>query len=221
MLESALEHAIPEQLFTDPNNLVNKPEGFSTIKALGMAVEQGQRIYTITLDNQNKALANLRLDENAMNEIKSALLIGKHITTHTDQLFVPGFKGSGYIILAPMTGDASYKISGGKNGGWLLGVLNGVGLAALISGWVFSTSFALIIVLAVLLVASAIASLIAIMLAEDPAGTANCYIGGIRDGMLGYALLLLGLKAYTNIPLGTSNNKKAFRGLYFLQYMLN
>jgi hypothetical protein len=116
MLSSALENSVPEQMFTDPNTGIRLVEGFSTVKALAMAIQQGQRIYTITQQNQTIALPALHLDGLAMSEIKDALAAGKEVITHTDQLTVLGFKGSGYALLDPMTGDGIYKISGGKNG---------------------------------------------------------------------------------------------------------
>jgi len=119
MLSSALESNVPELMFTDPNTGA-KPEGFSTATALSMAAQQGQRIYTITQQNQATALSALHLDSLAMSEISDALATGKEVITHTDQLTVPGYKGSGYAIVDPVTGDGTYKISGGKNGGALI-----------------------------------------------------------------------------------------------------
>jgi hypothetical protein len=60
-----------------------------------------------------------------MNEIRSALASGKEVTTHTDPLTIPGYRGSGYIIADPVTGEGIYKISGGKNGGFIAGALLG------------------------------------------------------------------------------------------------
>jgi hypothetical protein len=51
-----------------------------------------------------------------MSEITAALATGKEVIAHTDQLTVPGFRGSGYVITDPVTGEGVYKISGGKNG---------------------------------------------------------------------------------------------------------
>jgi hypothetical protein len=118
MQASALEHSVPEQLYTDPNSAA-KPEGFSTVKAIGLAMAQGQKIYTINQQNQATALSALRLDSLAMSEIRDALAAGKEVMTHTDQLTIPGFRGSGFAITDPVTGGGAYKISGGKNGGFL------------------------------------------------------------------------------------------------------
>jgi hypothetical protein len=118
MLASTLEHSVPEHMYTDPDS-ATKPEGFSTAKALGMAMAQGQKIYTINQQNRNTALSNLRLDAGAMAEINSALASGKEVTAHTDPLTIAGYRGSGYVISDPVTGEGAYKISGGKNGGFL------------------------------------------------------------------------------------------------------
>jgi len=136
MLSSALEHQVPEQIFTDPNSAV-KPEGFSTAKALSMAMVQDQKIYTINQQNQTQALQNLRLDSGAMDEIRSSLTAGKEIIAHTDQLTVLGYKGSGYAILDSVTGEGVYKISGGKNGGMVgieLGIALGYAVMAVFTG---------------------------------------------------------------------------------------
>jgi len=40
------------------------------------------------------------------------------VTTHTDNVSVPGWSGAGYIVIDPKTGDGAYLISGGTNGGF-------------------------------------------------------------------------------------------------------
>lgn len=139
MMSSILENAIPEQIIQDEININNELGcGFSTAKALEIASLQGQKIYKITPDNQSIILSHLKLDTNAMIEIKAALNTGKYVFTHTDQVSVPGYKGSGYIIFDPNTGSAAYKISGGKNGGFLFGVLFGAAFLSILSLYVIS-----------------------------------------------------------------------------------
>jgi len=48
------------------------------------------------------------------------ILINARSLTHTDSISVPGWSGAGYIIIDPLTGNGSYKISGGGNGGALV-----------------------------------------------------------------------------------------------------
>ena len=115
ILSSTLEHAVPEQMFTtDPNN---PADAVSAVKALQKATQAGQRIYHITSANQATALQNINHAPDTMAEINAALQVGKEVITHTDTISVPGWSGAGYIIQDPQTGDGSYKISGGYNGG--------------------------------------------------------------------------------------------------------
>jgi hypothetical protein len=116
ILSSALEHAVPEQLFV---NAQNPGEAISAVKALQKANAQGQRIYHITQANQATILSNIHHDPDTMDEIQNALNAGKEVITHTDAISVPGWSGAGYIITDPVTGDGAYKISGGGNGGYI------------------------------------------------------------------------------------------------------
>jgi len=116
ILASALEHAVPEQMFVDEQN---PGEAISAVKALQKASAQGQRIYQITQANQASTLPNIHHAQATMDEIRNALNAGKQVTTHTDAVSVPGWSGAGYIIIDPVTGDGAYKISGGGNGGFL------------------------------------------------------------------------------------------------------
>jgi len=116
-LSSALEHAVPEQMFTSPTN---PGEAISAVKALTLANQQGQRTYHITKENQLTALPNIHHDASTMSEIQSALAVGKEVITHTDSISVPGWTGAGYVILDAETGEGAYRISGGSNGGILI-----------------------------------------------------------------------------------------------------
>jgi hypothetical protein len=113
-LSSALEHAVPEQMFVTPEN---PGEAVSAVKALQKAAQQGQRIYHITQANQATALPNIRQSSLTMSEIRAALAVGKEVSTHTDPITVPGWKGAGYVITDPETGAGAWKIGGGANGG--------------------------------------------------------------------------------------------------------
>ena len=118
LLSSALEHAVPEQMFSDPNSAV-KPEAVSAVKTLQKAAQQGQRIYHLSAANKASALPNIHHDPATLAEINAALQLGKEVITHTEAIEVPGWRGAGYIIMDPLTGEGSYKISGGGNGGYL------------------------------------------------------------------------------------------------------
>jgi hypothetical protein len=115
-LSSALEHGVPEQMFSTEDEPV---EAVSAVKAFGIANSEGQRIYRITQANQVEVLPSIHHDQNTMDEIKAALAAGKEVTTHTDPVSVPGWQGAGYVILDPETGAGAWKIGGGANGGIL------------------------------------------------------------------------------------------------------
>lgn len=117
-LSSALEHAIPEQMFVTPEN---SGEAVSAVKALQKAASQGQRICHITQAIMATALPNIRQNSLTMSEIRAALAVGKEVIVHTDPITVPGWKGAGYIITDPQTGAGAWKIGGGANGGQLDG----------------------------------------------------------------------------------------------------
>ncbi|MHB8534103.1 MAG: transglutaminase-like domain-containing protein [Sulfuricaulis sp.] len=117
LLSSALENGVPEQMFSTPTQ---RADGISAVKALQIAVSQGQRIYHITPTNQVQAMSNLHLDSLAMSEIAQSLASGKEVIAHTDRITVPGWTGEGYILFDPVTGDGAYKIAGGVNGGYIV-----------------------------------------------------------------------------------------------------
>jgi hypothetical protein len=118
ILSSALEHAVPEQMYLDSQN---PGEAISAVKALQKANAAGQRIYQITPANQSTTLSNIHHDNDTMTEIRNALNAGKEVITHTDAVSVPGWSGAGYIITDPDTGAGAYKIAGGANGGTIEG----------------------------------------------------------------------------------------------------
>jgi len=168
ILSSALEHAIPEQLFT---NTQNPGEAISAVKALQKANAAGQRIYHITPANQAAILGNIHHDSDTMTEIRNALNAGKEVITHTDAVSVPGWTGAGYIITDADTGAGAFKIAGGGNGGWILigtgiailglmaaGIFWGVGIPAVLAPFIISF-FPLFLNFATLLIVAGVALL--------------------------------------------------------------
>ena len=116
MRASAYEHIIPEMMFnTDPDNSI---EGVSAVKALAVAAQQNQKIYTLDLTKIDQ-LSNISIDSEAKNEIRNALYQGKTVTLHEKPITHFGWTGSGYIVTDNDTGAGAYKISGGSNGGFL------------------------------------------------------------------------------------------------------
>ncbi len=135
ILSSALEHAVPEQMFT---NAQNPGEAISAVKAIQKASAAGQRIYHITPANQSAMLGNIHHDSDTMTDIRNALNAGKEVITHADKVSVPGWTGAGYIITDVDTGAGAFKIAGGGNGGFFifLGFI-GLGVAMFFSTIVF------------------------------------------------------------------------------------
>lgn len=80
--QSANEHLIPEQLFDDPSTAEKEAEGISAVKALQIAAEQGQTIYTITQQNYDDVLPKLHLSSNVMTDIRDNVAMGRTVTVH-------------------------------------------------------------------------------------------------------------------------------------------
>jgi hypothetical protein len=133
MMTSALEHQIPEMLFT---NEENPGEAVSAVKALAIASAEGQRIYQVTTENVNAVLPILNISSEVKDEIRDSVAVGKVATVSENNITVGGWTGVGYIIADPETGAGAYRISGGGNGGILDGRQVGAlfGLTLIFSG---------------------------------------------------------------------------------------
>lgn len=118
---SALEHAVPERFFSDPNQcnlqgatthtagLPDCPQGISAVKALGIAAAQGQRIYTITqkVYNDNAGIVNTALSAHShdtQSRVQRSLDAGYEVTIHESPITESGWTGAGYIQIDPATG---------------------------------------------------------------------------------------------------------------------
>ena len=106
MRGSATEHAIHEQL--------RPVKAISTIQALKLAADSGQRIYYITPANQAAVIPLLGAhDPSVINSIIADLSAGQHILISQSPITYGQWQGSGWISLDPETGAAGYLISGG------------------------------------------------------------------------------------------------------------
>lgn len=117
MKGSTLEHSVPEQLFSTPEN---QAEGVSAVKALQIANEQGIPIYIINQTNINSILPQLQIDADIKADIQNAVNAGKEVKVSKTNINFNGWTGCGYIIIDPVTGAGAYMISGGMNGAILL-----------------------------------------------------------------------------------------------------
>ena len=127
---SAHEHLITEKLFTDTSN-PNRLQAISAVKAIAIAASHGQRIYTLSQDNQSQhasIIASLAINIDVKREISDALVVGREVIVHHEKISAFGFTGVGYIIVDPDTGAGAYKISTGANGAKLLVGVVGIAL---------------------------------------------------------------------------------------------
>jgi hypothetical protein len=116
LISSALEDIVPQKILNvDP---LNPAQSISAVKAIRIALENGQKLYKITAGNSTATLPLLHQDQQTIDEIKVALSSHKEVFIHPNSISISSqWSGAGYIILDPETGDAAYKISGGLNGG--------------------------------------------------------------------------------------------------------
>lgn len=117
---SALEHSVPEQLFSTPEN---PAQGISAVKALQIANDQGIPIYTINQTNIGTILPQLQVGADVKADIQNAVNAGKEVTVSKTDVTFNGWTGCGYIIIDPATGAGAYMISGGMNGAMILTLL--------------------------------------------------------------------------------------------------
>ncbi len=132
---SGLEHSIPERTFNDPNQcnvegdpnavatLPICPSGVSAVKALGLAGQAGQKIFTIDRQayDTNPNIVNDRLAAHSTatrDRIQQALDAGFEVTIHENPINVNGWSGAGFSVIDPSTGAGGYLIEGGSNGEW-------------------------------------------------------------------------------------------------------
>lgn len=120
MRSSALEHEVPEKLFT---SIDNPAWGISAVKALKIANDQGIPIYTIDQSNVATVLPLLQLDSETIADIKNAVNVGKVVTVSKTNINFNGWNGCGYIVMDPNTGAAAYMIGGASGAHILLTVL--------------------------------------------------------------------------------------------------
>lgn len=147
---SSLEHAIPERFFTDPATcnvhggtpsagLPNCPQGISAVRAIAVAAQAGQKIFTITktVFESNPSIVETMLSAHSAStksRLRQALEAGHEVTVHEAPIAQDGWRGTGMILIDPSTGAGAYLIEGGSNGAWL------TLLVAALSGFVDSLS---------------------------------------------------------------------------------
>ncbi|PTQ90506.1 transglutaminase-like domain-containing protein [Agitococcus lubricus] len=114
--QSANEHLIPEQLFDDPTTNITDAEAVSAVKALQLAAEAGQKIFTVTQANINTVLPQLNHKAVIMEDVRNAVNAGKVVTISQRAISYNGWTGAGYSIVDTQTGAGAYLIGGGADG---------------------------------------------------------------------------------------------------------
>jgi transglutaminase-like putative cysteine protease len=138
---SALEHAVPERFFSDPAqcnvegslnpnpNLPPCPQAISAVKAIALASQAGQKIFTITSEvyANNPGIVQSQLGAHSSStraRIQQALDVGQEVTIHESPITQDGWRGAGFLLIDPATGAGGYLIEGGSNGASLLNLLS-------------------------------------------------------------------------------------------------
>ncbi|MFG6487496.1 transglutaminase domain-containing protein [Roseateles sp. BYS78W] len=131
---SALEHEIPQRFFSDPaqcnrpGSMAPKPglpdclEGVSAVKALSVAAQAGQKVFTITpaVYQANPGIVASQLwrhSANTQSKVQSYLDAGYEVSVHEAPISLGGWTVAGLIALDVQTGAGAYLIEGGSNGG--------------------------------------------------------------------------------------------------------
>lgn len=131
---SALEHATPEKFFNrgqtcrsenqSASVLPTCPVGMSAVKAIGMAMADGQKVFKLTpqMYADDSGLVQARLSQHSANtkiRVAQALASGLEVTIHERPLTRGAWSGAGYTTIDPGTGAGGYLIEDAGNGGLL------------------------------------------------------------------------------------------------------
>ncbi len=119
MNSSILESAISEQLFCNEQvNPNNEPcYGISTVSGLQRAAQRGQKIYQINRNNKDQ-LKNIQMsDDNMADDINKAINSGGYVIVPEKAVEGTGRDAIYVYMTDDGSGNQSWKISGGLNGG--------------------------------------------------------------------------------------------------------
>ena len=241
---SALENEIPEGMFVDrsqcmyadtESGIVTNPslpaceEGISAVKALVIASQQGQKIFTISSANANIAIAQLQQSSSVVEEVKNAIATGKTVIIHQSPINAFGWSGAGYVEVDLATGASAALIEGKGSGGWWSGLFGGVSVGAILafmglavaaaSSWL-AVAAALIAGLFFLIIVGITLALIQVAYYSDEESAA-CFVGGFGTGMIPISLVpgaawiasligaIIGLDIALHIPNNTYDQCRA------------
>ncbi|MCB1574129.1 MAG: hypothetical protein KDI80_09130, partial [Xanthomonadales bacterium] len=97
--------------------------GISASTILKLAIDNGQRIFQISRDNLSVALGQLNLSSYAEDEIRQSVNAGLIVVAHEREVSYGRWRGAGYVIYDPQTGNSLQRIEGGLSGGINVGCI--------------------------------------------------------------------------------------------------
>jgi transglutaminase-like putative cysteine protease len=106
---SAWENQILEAFFDSPS--------VSAVRLLKLASKQGIPLYKISSGNLSAILPELQVDASIKTDIVNAVNAGKEVIVSKTNITYNQWTGTGYIVIDPASGSASYLINGGLSGG--------------------------------------------------------------------------------------------------------
>ncbi|MBD8528284.1 transglutaminase domain-containing protein [Pseudomarimonas arenosa] len=113
-----------EGLIWDIQNGQSPGTASTSISVLMAANESGVPIYTIDDSNLNRILPRLRLNQESIDEIRSAVNAGMVVLTPEQEISIAGQPAvAGYLIRDPNSGTGLSRIDGSLNGSIVVGCL--------------------------------------------------------------------------------------------------
>jgi RHS repeat-associated protein len=92
-------------------------QGISAAKALLLSRRAGQTLYTVDASNVDSVLATVNLPADVEDEVRGAVGQGRIARIPSSSISVNHWTGTGYILRDPVSGAATYPISGNLAGG--------------------------------------------------------------------------------------------------------
>jgi hypothetical protein len=210
--QSANEHLVPEALFDDPATTEKEAEAISAVKAIQIAAQQGQKIFTITQANIDQVLPQLAHKALIIQDVKDAVAAGKIVTISQSTISYKGWTGAGYILIDPNTGAGAYLIGGGADGA--ISLFLGLVLGRMITIIALDAAVALTPVGFAATIATVLSTLTLVLIlygvakkAEDKDLVAKCFWVGVFSALGGNGLKFKSGKPFAeNTPTGLLDN---------------
>lgn len=114
IVASALEHEVPALFLS---NSTIPASSVSAVRALGLAVQQGQLLRAVDASNVDVALTGLTLSTETLEDLRFAIARGDVALLSPGPIQSGAWRGEGYVLIDPQTGAGAYRIRGGSNGG--------------------------------------------------------------------------------------------------------